>query len=199
MYVTTVAPILLGLATDAVWRAPLLLLVGEPAATARLVFYVTVASLLASFIPVIGRIPTISTAAGGCLTLLAVVRSVSEPSAGLRTVNMWPGVWSVLGFLVVGFVATWMIFLLFIPALATMINRESGKTENANMRFTAHLGVVVACFVSRIWSVMRPGNTDGIRNRRNRSTDARQLSVVAEERARRSIASLIRAKTGCCK
>jgi len=141
VFVLSLAPLMLGLSTDAAWSFPWLLLGHEPWFMVKLVGKLLIAAVVLAFVPLIGRMQSLHTLLLGGLAL-ALVIGIIEHNAPARTIPMWPGFWFVLGLLVVGGALAW-VGMILAAIIATAVDaRAEGLGQLVAFPVAATLGFV---------------------------------------------------------
>lgn len=103
----TLSPLIFGLGQEAAWSLPWRVLANNPGYMLRSLFTIGITALVASFVPVLGRIPTFVNTfiAGSCLITIARIVMWLDPALANQDMRIWPGFWNALGFLLLGGIA----------------------------------------------------------------------------------------------
>lgn len=122
VFVLTLAPIILGLSSDAAWTFPWMLTAQAPWMMAKFIGKLLIAALVLAFIPLIGRFQSLHTLLLGSFALALVVGIIANvnPTVAAKTVHFWPGFWFVAGLLVLGAAMAW-IGLMAAATLSTIV------------------------------------------------------------------------------
>lgn len=112
--ILTLWPIIFGLGPDAAWEFPLRLVSQEPSVFFKLLVALTVASIILSIIPFLGKIQALHTLLLGGITLALVIAILESIYPGVSThkINYWPGFWFIAGLVVISAIASWIGMLI---------------------------------------------------------------------------------------
>jgi hypothetical protein len=104
VFVLTLAPIIFGFAEDATWSFPWKILILAPGAFFKLVGVLVVAAIILAFIPLLGQLHSLRTLVLGGIALIFVLSILESVTPGIasKRVDIIPGFWFALGFLVIG-------------------------------------------------------------------------------------------------
>ena len=117
VYVLTLAPIILGIGTDAAWDLPWTVMLLAPGEFLWLVGKLILATLVLALMPIINQLESLATFALGVITLTFVLGLVNSINPGFvhEGMDILPGFWFSVGLLLVSGVVSWVGLML--PAL----------------------------------------------------------------------------------
>lgn len=110
IFVLTMFPIILGLSEDAAWSFPWLLLYHDPWAMFKIVLLLVGASIVLGFIPLLGQMLSLNALLLGGIALVISLGALKKvnPSLPLERLDLLPGFFQIIGFIVISAVATWL-------------------------------------------------------------------------------------------
>ncbi len=110
IFVFTMLPILIGISDDAAWTFPWLFLYHEPWAMFKAILLLVGASIVLGFIPLLGRMVSLYALLLGGIALVISLGALKKvnPSLPLERLDLLPGFFQIIGFIVISAVATWL-------------------------------------------------------------------------------------------
>lgn len=106
VFFLTLSPIILGLARDAAWSLPWVLLFTAPGAFLKLVVIIFVAAIFLALVPILREFNSLYVFVVGAIVLKFSLGILKPDAVG--AVDFIPGFWTSLGFLVIGGVMSWV-------------------------------------------------------------------------------------------
>jgi hypothetical protein len=127
VFVLTLSPIILGLSHDAAWTFPFVLITTSPFRFLMFVGLLGMLALLLAFVPLLGRIQSLHVMVLGGVSLVLALRILvsAYPNAVFTNLRLWPGIWFVVGLLVIGAIVAHIATLL--TALISALLRPQGE------------------------------------------------------------------------
>lgn len=130
IFVFTLFPIILGFAEDAAWSFPWKVLLLSPWPMIKVALIIMLATIILSFIPVLGQIQSLHTFASGAISLILVLGILHSayPNIPVEKINIMPGILTIIGFLAIAGIFSWASTMLVALTATAMGERAKEYT-----------------------------------------------------------------------
>lgn len=110
VFIFTISPIILGVAEDAAWSLPWVVLINEPMVFLKIIGLLFLAAILLAFVPIIGQIHSLDVVilGGLCLIFILNLLNGAYPGMGINQINPMPSIGYLAGFLIIAGIASWI-------------------------------------------------------------------------------------------
>jgi len=104
IFIFTLFPIILGISDDAFWSFPWRMIYLSPIGFLKIVGFMALAGIITAFIPIVGRLNSLSTLIVGGVGLAFVIDiiDVVYPNVIPTNIDFIPGFWFIVGLLIIG-------------------------------------------------------------------------------------------------
>ena len=152
VFVLTMSPIILGVAQEPSWSFPWVIAVAAPWLLFKFVGWLFIAAFALAFIPIIGRVQSLSTLLLGSLALCLVVGLMgrANPEVAAKSIHFWPGFWFIVGLLAVGALMSWLATMLAAVASVPIEAKAEGLSALLFAPVGAALGFIPV-FIYGAW------------------------------------------------
>lgn len=149
--VCTLFPIMLG-RSEAAWSFPWLLIVNIPGRILIVLAVILVISVVAAFIPILGRANsfTMFIMGGVVVAFLTLIIDKTNPELGVRSIQIVPGFFTIIGFVVVSAIVSWLGRLTSAAAVTLLFREREDISQLVMMPLGSVFGFV-PIFIYAAW------------------------------------------------